>query len=319
MESQMSLLKELPPSPQSKNGWPWTEESPAMPPLMPNGMVWPKISIVTPSFNQGQFIEETIRSVLLQNYPNLEYVIIDGGSSDDSVEIIKKYEPWLTYWVSEKDRGQSHAINKGFERCSGDIFNWFCSDDILLPDALNRISTMMDFDIACWLVGGALRLDEHSRKVTKSEIPKSVDVHTFLFWRSRGIAQPSIFWNKKLHDIARGVREDLHYCMDIDLWFSFYKITPPKIFREYLSCRRIHTTAKTTPYSDTYDKFNLELANWMLDNLYQAQDDEIKREVINGIILMQNQLNSLRRIKKHIVFAKLLALWKSAINKNFEI
>ncbi|WP_341327607.1 glycosyltransferase family 2 protein [Methylotuvimicrobium sp. KM2] len=315
----MSLLKELPTSTQGKKGWPWTEETPTMPPLMPNGKPWPKISIVTPSFNQGEFIEETIRSVLLQNYPNLEYVIIDGGSTDDSVEIIKKYEPWLTYWVSEKDRGQSHAINKGFERCNGDIFNWFCSDDILLPNALHRISAHLELDNICWLVSGALRLDEHSKKITKSEIPKSVDVHTFLFWRSKGIAQPSIFWNKKLQDITQKVREDLHYCMDIDLWFNFYKVTPPEILEEYLSCRRIHTTAKTTPYSGTYDKFNQELANWLLDNLYHSQNDQIKIEVINGIILMQNQLNDLKRIKKHIVFGKLLTLWKTIINRNFEI
>ena len=92
-----------------------------MPPVRPDGSAWPRISIVTPSYNQGQFIEETIRSILLQGYPDLEYIIIDGGSTDQSVEIIRKYEPWLTYWVSEKDRGQSHAINKGFERASGEI------------------------------------------------------------------------------------------------------------------------------------------------------------------------------------------------------
>ena len=88
----------------------------------------------TPSYNQGQFIEETIRSVLLQGYPDLEYIIIDGGSTDHSVEIIRKYEPWLTYWVSERDRGQSHAINKGFCRSTGVLLGWLNSDDVLLPE-----------------------------------------------------------------------------------------------------------------------------------------------------------------------------------------
>ena len=103
---------------------------------MPDGRSWPKISIVTPSYNQGEFLEETIRAVLLQNYPNLEYFIMDGGSTDNSVEIIKTYKPWLTYWVSEKDKGQADAINKGFERVTGDILAWLNSDDTYEPDIL---------------------------------------------------------------------------------------------------------------------------------------------------------------------------------------
>src|SRR5262249_7885222 len=94
---------------------------------------------VTPSYNQGQFIEETIRSILLQGYPDLEYIIIDGGSTDESVATIKKYEPWLTYWTSERDRGQSHAINKGLAIATGSVFNWLNSDDLLLPSALAEI------------------------------------------------------------------------------------------------------------------------------------------------------------------------------------
>ena len=91
---------------------------------MPDGSDWPRISIVTPSYNQGQYIEETIRSILLQGYPNLEYIIIDAGSTDQTVEIIKKYEMFLSYWVSESDNGQAHAINKGLSLCTGEIFNW---------------------------------------------------------------------------------------------------------------------------------------------------------------------------------------------------
>jgi len=107
------------PSPPGKTGWPWTEETSRLPEKMSDGRPWPRISIVTPSYNQGQFIEETIRSVLLQGYPNLEYIVIDGGSSDGSVEILQEYEQWLAYWVSERDRGQADALNKGFRRASG--------------------------------------------------------------------------------------------------------------------------------------------------------------------------------------------------------
>jgi glycosyltransferase involved in cell wall biosynthesis len=127
------LLAILPSPPLDKTGWPWTIET--NPQVYVSSRTYPRISIVTPSYNQAQFIEETIRSILLQNYPNLEYIIIDGGSTDGTVEILKKYETWLTYWVSEPDRGQSHALNKGIERATGEWIGWQNSDDVYTEKA----------------------------------------------------------------------------------------------------------------------------------------------------------------------------------------
>ena len=125
----------MPPSGQT--GWPWTEGSESLPDKMPDGREWPRITVVTPSFNQGRFLEATLRSILLQGYPNLEYFVLDGGSTDSSVEIIKKYERWLTYWVSERDGGQSAAINRGLRMGTGSHATWINSDDMLCQNALN--------------------------------------------------------------------------------------------------------------------------------------------------------------------------------------
>lgn len=132
-------LAALPPPPPGKTGWPWTAQSNKLFDSTQDQARWPKVTIVTPSYNQGQFIEETIRSVLLQNYPNLEYIIIDGGSTDNSVEIIRKYEPWLAYWVSEPDRGIYDAINKGIAMATGKIIGIINSDDWYENDAVETI------------------------------------------------------------------------------------------------------------------------------------------------------------------------------------
>jgi len=135
-------LSDLPAPPPGKSGWPWTEAPVALAARRPDGGAWPTISIVTPSFNQGDYVEETIRSVLLQGYPSIEYVVVDGGSTDKSAEIIRRYAPWLTYWQSQRDGGQADAVNIGLGLCTGEIFNFINSDDTLLPGALQRIGMM---------------------------------------------------------------------------------------------------------------------------------------------------------------------------------
>lgn len=127
----------FPSAASGKQGWPWDDNQPCLPEIED---VWPKITIIVPNYNYGHFIEETLRSIVLQKYPNLELIVIDGKSSDDSVDIIRKYEKWICYWESEPDRGQAHAINKGLERTTGSIVNWVNSDDVMLPGSLQSLA-----------------------------------------------------------------------------------------------------------------------------------------------------------------------------------
>lgn len=148
------LDNQLPLPPFKFTGWPWNAADAPSLPLPADAALWPKVSIITPSFNQGQFLEETIRSVLLQGYPNLEYLIIDGGSSDNSIEIIRKYEPWLTYWVSEPDQGQADAINKGMRKSTGEYLGWLNSDDLLYPSAIRGVIEAFRYDRDAELIYG---------------------------------------------------------------------------------------------------------------------------------------------------------------------
>jgi glycosyltransferase involved in cell wall biosynthesis len=213
---------------------------------MPDGLPWPRISIVTPTFNQGPFVEATIRSILLQGYPDLEYFIIDGGSTDGSVEIIRKYEPWLTYWVSERDRGQCHAINKGLARCTGQILNWINSDDRLLPGSLLTVAVeMARHPSAPACAGDARYVDGEGGDVGVSG-PKALRRCELANFDLHGIAQPASFFRKEALDRFGGaVDEDLFICMDVDLYLRLSQAGDFVPVGQILAEITVHPGAKT--------------------------------------------------------------------------
>lgn len=207
---------------------------------------YPTISIVTPNYNQGKFLEQCIRSVLSQNYPNLEYIIIDGGSTDNSVEIIKQYENKLTHWVSEKDDGQADAINKGLRYATGEIFNWLNSDDYLEPGALFRCAeAYKEKPSAAGWIGGCRRIDGNG-KVLNVIYPNGFDRENIgQNWNGRQFYQPSCFLSTKRVKEVGGLNPDLYIALDLDLWI---RILENGIFfasKGIWSNAIIHTDAKT--------------------------------------------------------------------------
>jgi glycosyltransferase involved in cell wall biosynthesis len=180
----------------------------------------PLVSLITPSLNQGEYLEETIRSVLEQDYPRLEYFVIDGGSTDNSLEIIEKYKSRLDYWVSEADQGQSHAINKGLKRAAGDFLGWINSDDVLLPGAIRRgveaLQAYPDVDV---VYGRLERIDEQGRPVPTPILPKDKVV----FDRQNMLVECTVnqagaLWRRTIMEKAGLLNEELRYAMDYEYW-----------------------------------------------------------------------------------------------------
>ena len=257
MQNNQKTLIDI--APQNKSGWPWDYNPPQIPPTMPNGSPWPKISIVTPSFNQGQFIEETIRSVLLQGYPNLEYIIIDGGSTDGSVDIIKKYEPWLTYWVSEPDRGQSEALNKGIQKSSGFIFSWINSDDLYLPGILpDRVEKFLSSQDTVILYGDLKFIDESSNYL-QTWRPKQTTCKKLLIDGNQ-IPQPGTIIRFDSLRAIGGLDPGLDFVMDYTLWLRLSMVGHLDYLPGEVACYRIHKLSKggTIGY-----KFCTEAIEWV--------------------------------------------------------
>lgn len=209
----------------------------------------PKISIVTPSYNQGQYLEKTIRSVLDQNYPNLEYLIIDGGSTDNSVEIIKRYEKKLKYWASEPDQGQSHAINKGFALAEGEIFGWLNSDDCLTEHALEAVAEMYHHNPSAGAYVGAGEFVDIKGRVTKRKELTGISLDLLFKWLDySAIMQPSCFFSKTAWSSVGGLDESAHFAMDLDLWLKIAKQFSFETTNRLLSQSLVHGKAKTTAY-----------------------------------------------------------------------
>jgi len=243
-----NILHPIPTPPQNKSGWPWDTVPQPLPPTMPNGSPWPKMSIVTPSFNQAQYLEETIRSVLLQGYPNLEYIIIDGGSTDGSVEIIKKYEPWLTYWVSEKDRGQSHAINKGFDLATGSIAGWINSDDVYYPHAFEIVALWwVENEKPNDLITGT-KLKGNSTLDSISRLNQEPFTTEHLLTQCI-VEQPSTFFPLQIFKEIGGIDERYHLSLDYDLWLRFsHNGSKIRFIDRDLAITRVHSLAKTSKF-----------------------------------------------------------------------
>jgi glycosyltransferase involved in cell wall biosynthesis len=299
-------LAELPSPPPDKTGWPWTEESPQLPDTMTDGLAWPRISIVTPSYNQGPFIEETIRSVLLQGYPNVEYMIIDGGSRDQSVEIIRKYEPWLSYSVSEADRGQSHAINKGFSRSTGQILTFQNSDDLYLKGTFAEVGGIWPNVQSYGVVAGGFHyIDQWQIRqnmipaLLPSDGPLDLAIAPPGSWR---IHQVSAFYMvHALDQVGRHVREDLSYTMDRELLYRVCKQYKVWLSRRAYGAFRWHGKGKTEMQ---FHRAHFEYVRLLRSYVYRTPEERH----------LQRVMISYFRTKAFLSYAKYHpGQWKSAV------
>lgn len=236
-------LSDLPPSPAGTTGWPWTEASPRPPLTSPEGQPWPRITIVTPSYNQAQFIEVTIRSVLLQGYPDVEYIVIDGGSTDNTVDIIRKYERWIAYWVSRPDRGQADAIQAGLDHATGQILAYLNSDDMYLPNALMLASGFLSSHPDVGMVyGDSQQVDENGRFLQLVR-PGQFSIERLLYYSY--IRQASAFWRRRVADRVGPFERGFKYAMDYDYWLRISRNFSIAYLRQTLGCDRRHPQAKS--------------------------------------------------------------------------
>jgi glycosyltransferase involved in cell wall biosynthesis len=203
----------------------------------------PKVTIVTPSYNQAAFLEETILSVLNQSYSNIEYIVVDGGSTDGSLDIIKKYEDRLTWWVSEPDNGQSDAINKGFKHATGEIYNWLNSDDILYPDSVKVAVHFMQKHPDREVVYGDRIVIDQDGKIIDTFEPLSITRTSARFFLR--IPQEVTFFTAGLWHRVNGLNEDLHYVMDSDLWYRFLEETKFFHIPVFMGAYRDHVESKS--------------------------------------------------------------------------
>ncbi|WP_316804882.1 glycosyltransferase family 2 protein [Pedobacter nototheniae] len=187
---------------------------------------WPKISIVTTNLNQDAYLEKTILSVTEQGYPNLEYIIIDGKSSDSSVDIIKKHEAKIAYWCTEEDRGLYYALNKGFEKATGEILMWINSDDLLNSGALFNVAEIFNaFPQVDWITGINISFDEKGR-VIGADRAIGFTKYDFYTHNYQWLQQESTAWRKNLWEKAGGcLNIDYKYAADFDLWIRFFKFS----------------------------------------------------------------------------------------------
>lgn len=286
---------------------------------------YPKISIVTPSYNQGNFLKQCIQGVIQQAYPNLEYIVIDGGSKDNTLDVIHEYESNIAYWVSEPDNGQSHAINKGFAKATGDIHFWLCSDDLLEPGALEYVAGQLaDKSGPQWLVGAAKLITKNG--IVKSvRAPTVVNEDTFLGWAENWIPTQSTFWNKAMWDAAGPFDEKLDFVMDLALWEKMFRVNAPIVTDKILGSYRFHGDAKSISRTDESKKERTEYITQLIDAKIRPllkDDPSVDQDAFiqsYGKLLEEasDYKAALHEINNHRLFGKLMNLWRQFVYPRF--
>lgn len=266
-------------------------------------MNYPKISIVTPSFNQAQYIEDTILSVISQDYPNLEYIIIDGGSTDGSVEIIKKYEQYLAYWISEPDNGHGHALNKGFAKSTGEIMAWINSDDKYYPYTFKTVAEIFTkFSDINWIHGKNSRFDKYGRL---DDVQFSfINIYSFLLYNYKWIQQESVFWRRSLWDKSGAyINEKMSFMVDGELWSRFFLFDDIWHLNIVIGGFRSHDTNRS--------HFHIEKVYCEMEEVINIMKTKIDPRIKKSFTLLKRYIDQRERSEKYhesIFMNKLLKL-----------
>ncbi len=312
------LMAETTENSTDTNRWFWKEQF--LPSFYDMGKTWPKISIVTPTFNQGQYIEETILSIVKQNYPNLEYFVIDGGSNDNTVESIKKYEKHLTYWVSEPDKGQANAINKGLEMATGEIFHWINSDDYLEKGALFEIAKAF-VETGADVVAGKTVYFENERYEAPIQQAK-LSAKGLIKWE-KGVkfVQPGVWLKKEGIVNCMGIDEQFHYAFDWDLLIRYlckhkkvtYIDSPFVFFRLHKNSKTVSVLDKFREEEERIIKKIIEIPKFSL--VHNAGKFRLRRTEWYGIINTLSKTNKSKLVRIYKIIINSLKLPSVRVNR----
>ena len=274
---------EIPPASCAKNGWLWNEKSGDSQNYEISNKEFPKISIITPSYNQGDFIEETIRSVLLQDYPDIEYIVVDGKSSDNTIELLKKYGNHLT-WTSEPDDGQTDAINKGLKKSTGDIVAYLNSDDIYLPGTFLKIVQYFKNNPETDMIYGNIVHINKKSEIIEYKKTKQVTIDN-IFTFNVYVPQPTVFLRRSLVKNVGCFDYKLHLAMDFDYWVRIIKNYNISYVNEYLAAARIYPEAKSSSLTSGYKDEFLYIIDKFFSDSSAIQMNKLKNKAKGMIYL----------------------------------
>lgn len=300
-------LIELPPPPDSMTVWPWTRGSRALPETMADGRPWPLISLVTPAYNQGTFIEQAIRSVLLQGYPRIELIVVDGGSADSTVPVLERYGPWLKHWMSRKDSGPASALNEGFRFAAGDIYGFLNADDFLLEGCLETVATEFMAHPEADVVSGHGYFAKPSGDLG---LPTYSDPWSFTRFRYGAcvLMQPATFFRREMFERVHGFRERPSTVWDMELWADMAEAGARfRSVNAFMAAFRLHGGSITggSEHRDRRISDSIEV----MERLRGRPENQVDRALRLVHRVLKFSRHPHRTIRQRIFFRSVLQRW----------